>query len=341
MQHLGNSAPAPPADGGRPERHLILGGGGFIGRQVGLLLARAGHQVTLANRRGPTGAFPPDAAPQITWTRFDLATLTWDALLEGVDAVHHYAWSSIPASANADPAGDLSCNVAATLRLLEAARIRPVPPRIVFSSSGGTVYGRVQQVPVPESHPLAPITAYGAGKAAVELYMGCYRALHGLDCRVARLSNPFGVGQDVSSGQGAATAFLRMALNNQRIEIWGTGDVVRDYIHISDAAAGLKLLAMAPRSDGPWVFNLASGHGVSLNEIVTELEAQLHRRLDVVRTPGRAFDVPISVLDVTLAREALGWAPLLSFSEGVARTIEELRHPSMLHEGGLWRRRVG
>src|SRR4029077_2884220 len=110
-----------------------------------------------------------------------------------------YAWTTIPATANADPRGDLSANVVSTLALLEALRHRTVRPRLIFASSGGTVYGELRHVPVHEDHPLAPITAYGVGKAAVELYLGHYRAIHGLDCRVAPPANP------VRGGQGSGT----------------------------------------------------------------------------------------------------------------------------------------
>ena len=302
----------------------MLGGCGFIGRHVAVLLARLGHRVVLADRAVPSYAFPAELRARIAWAPFDMASAGWESLIEGAAVVHHYAWTTIPATANADPAADLAVNVGSTLALLDAMRRRADRPRLVFASSGGTVYGRLRHVPVHEDHPLAPITAYGVGKAAVELYLGHYRAIYGLDCRVARLANPFGAGQDLARGQGATTTFLHHALNRLPITIWGDGETVRDYIHISDAALGLVALARAPRLDGPWTFNIASGHGVSLNGIVAELEARLGRTLQVHREPGRPFDVPISVLDVSLARVALGWSPRLSFSDGMARTLRDL-----------------
>ena len=148
------------------------------------------------------------------------------------------ASGSLPATANANPLGDLLGNVGATVALLDALARRGAA-RVVFASSGGTVYGRLERTPVPEDHRLAPITAYGAGKATAETYLGLYRSLHGLDCRVARIANPYGAGQDLSRGQGAVTTFLHHAITGQPISIWGSGEVVRDYIHISDTARGL------------------------------------------------------------------------------------------------------
>jgi len=305
------------------KHHLILGGCGFIGRHVGLLLAREGHRVTLADRAPLAAALPADVAGHIREQFLEAGSANWDALVADADVVHHYAWGSIPASANANPAGDLLTNVGATLDMLDALKRRGCG-RVVFASSGGTVYGKLQTTPVPETHPMAPITAYGAGKATAEVYLGLYRAMHGIDCRIARIANPYGAGQDMSRGLGAVTTFLHRALTQQTIVIWGTGEVVRDYIHIADVAKCLMILATAP-SNNEFVFNVGSGVGMSLNGIVAELEARLHRRLDVTRTETRAFDVPVSVLAIERAQTILGWAPALSFSAGIERTLEDLR----------------
>ncbi|WP_241665547.1 NAD-dependent epimerase/dehydratase family protein [Teichococcus oryzae] len=310
---------------------MILGGCGFIGRHVALLLAEQGEDVILCDRVPSTTVYPEAVRERIKWQPFNLQSAEWDVLLEGVGTVHHYAWASIPATAHADPMQDLALNTLPCLALLEAMRRRGEhSPRLVFTSSGGTVYGKLRRVPVHEDHPLAPITAYGAGKVAAELYLGLYNTLHGLDCRIARLSNPFGAGQDLARGQGAATTFLHHALTHQPITIWGDGEVVRDYIHVSDAAAGLVALARMPRREGTFTFNIGSGQGVSLNGIILELENRLGRVLDVRREPGRPFDVPVSVLDISLARDTLGWAPRLSFSDGITRTLADLNREAPL-----------
>ena len=118
-----------------------------------------------------------------------------------MDVVHFYSWGSLPSTANADPKADLEQNLGALLGLLDALKRRG-HGRVIFSSSGGTVYGPLQQVPVLETHVLEPINAYGASKATAEIYLNLYRAMHGLDCRVARIANPYGAGQDISRGLG-------------------------------------------------------------------------------------------------------------------------------------------
>lgn len=315
--------------GNMSESHLILGGRGFIGRHVATLLARAGHKVFIADHRPPEFAFPEDVVARISWQPLEFASADWDALLADITVVHHYAWTSIPASANQNPAGDLTSNVAATLALLEALRRRG-GGRIVFPSSGGTVYGTLKHVPASEDHPLMPITAYGAGKAATEIYLGFYRAMHGVDCRVARIANPYGAGQNFLRGQGAATTFLHNALTEAPIVIWGDGEVVRDYVHIADVAAAMVSIASIPRLERFHTFNVGSGIGVSLNGIVAELERQLNRRLEVRRKAPRPFDLPFSVLDISRIRETIGWVPRLTLSEGISRTMADLAANSPL-----------
>ena len=305
------------------EHHLILGASGFVGRHVAVLLVQAGHRVTLADRVLLDQDFPPDIASRVSWQLLELGAADWDALVADVDVVHFYAWGSLPATANANPGGDLSLNVGALIDMLDALHRRG-HGRVVFTSSGGTVYGRLQHIPVSEEHPSAPITAYGAGKASAEIYLGLYRAMHGIDCRIARISNLYGAGQNLARGLGAVTTFLHHALTGQRISIWGTGEIVRDYIHISDAAKCLCQLATIPRGE-EFVFNVGSGVGISLTEIVAELEQRMHCQLDVVRSATRPFDVPISVLDISRARKLLAWAPMLSFSDGIGRTLQDLK----------------
>ncbi len=256
--------------------------------------------------------------------KFDISNPDWETLFADVVTIHHGVWTTIPMTANADPAGDLSVNVISTIGLLEALCRRVNPPRLIFISSGGTVYGKLRHLPAHEDHALMPISAYGVSKASAEFYLGYYRTIYGLDCRIIRLANPFGGGQNFVRGQGAVTTFLHHALTGKPITIWGDGEIVRDYIHISDATAGIVAVALATQTNEYWTFNIASGHGISLNGILDELETQLSLKLDVRRLSGRSFDVPVSVLDVTRAHTQLGWSPHLSFSEGIARTLSDL-----------------
>ncbi len=293
---------------------------------MALALLRRNDAVVIADR-SPIKEAPPDVnAALLSFVRCDLASADWDSLLRDGDVVHHYACSTIPKTANDDPLGDLDVNVRGSVRLLEALRRRH-GTRLVFPSSGGTVYGPLRHAPVPEDHPLDPITIYGVSKVAIEKYLGFYRGIHHLDLRIARLANPYGVGQDPRGKQGAATTFLNLAMADEAIEVWGDGSVVRDYIHIADTVAGLLAVvdaAPVPFSDHP-IFNIGSGKGVSIREMLALLEDRLGRAIRVRYLPSREFDVATNVLDIERARLILGWSPRLEFSAGMDLMIRDYR----------------
>jgi UDP-glucose 4-epimerase len=305
-----------------PPHHLILGGTGFIGRHVALLLARAGFTVTITGRTPLGFAFPNEYSNRITWRELDIANPDWDDLVATADVVHHYLWTSIPGREAANPADGLMANVGATIGLLEALKRRG-NGRVLFLSSGGTIYGKLHRIPADEDHPIAPITAYGAEKAVAELYLRHYQTICDLDVRIARIANVYGAGQDPARGLGAVTTFIDHALAGRKISIYGDGTVIRDYVHISDVASVLATLSTIP-APKDFIFNIGNGAGTSLNEIVAILEAHLARPLDVARTEARSFDVPVSVLAIGRAQTQLGWSPRLSVLAGAARTIEDL-----------------
>jgi UDP-glucose 4-epimerase len=198
---------------------------------------------------------------------------------------------------------------------------------VVFCSSGGTVYGRSQDVAIDENHPLRPINAYGAGKLAAEIYTDLYRRVHGLDVRVARVANPYGLGQFPGRKQGALSLFAAQAMAGSVIEIWGDGSVIRDYLHIDDVVSALASLADTPGENlGPTsVFNIASGQGTSLNELVHLISELLEVSISVLYNSGRSIDVPRNVLSIERANRILKWRPMLNMRDGVAKLIEELR----------------
>ncbi|HXF65258.1 MAG TPA: NAD-dependent epimerase/dehydratase family protein [Burkholderiales bacterium] len=304
-------------------RCVVLGGAGFIGSHLAPRLLEAGHRVVVFDRPGRTAPRGFPHAGRIEWREGDfLDRRDLARAIEGCEAAFHLVSTTLPATANADPAYDLETNVAGTLRMLEAARAAGLA-RIVFVSSGGTVYGVPRAIPIPETHPTDPITAYGIGKLAIEKYLGLYGVLHGLDYRILRLANLFGERQRASATQGVVAAFLERALCGRPIEVWGDGSAVRDYLYAGDAA---EALVRALEHAGPErVINVGSGTGRSVNEIIAAIERVLGRRLERRYLPPRAFDVPANVLDISLARSALGWAPRTSFEEALARAAAWLR----------------
>jgi UDP-glucose 4-epimerase len=303
------------------ERHLIIGGCGFIGRNVAVALIEQGFHVTLADKENTFHYVQEKIRDLVRFDILEMNSADWDRAIDEYDVIHHYAWSSIHASANGNPLGDLISNVGSTISLLDAMKRRGAG-RLIFSSSGGTVYGRLAKVPVDEHHPLLPLNAYGAGKVSAEIYLGLYRSMHGVDCRIARIANPYGSGQNLSRGLGAVTNFLYQALHNKPITIWGSGETTRDYIHISDLVDALLKISLYPQNS-EYIFNIGSGIGTTLNQLVSEIERILDRKLDVNRTEDRLFDVPISILDIKRAERLLLWKPQLSLSQGLELTLKD------------------
>jgi UDP-glucose 4-epimerase len=299
-----------------PKRALVLGGNGFIGSNLVRGLVEAGLAVRVLDLRRESALPLPDAVEYVEGD-FTNRALSEQAL-EGMDAVYHLASVTTPASGTSDPVYDVTENLIGTLRLLEASVARGVR-RVVFTSSGGTVYGRPRQVPIPEDHPQDPINSYAIVKLAIEKYLGMYAHLGRLDPIVLRVSNPYGPGQFTHGAQGAVAVALGCLATGQPFRMWGDGSVVRDFLYVDDLTRALLAALQAP-AVGPHVFNIGSGAGVALRDVLTACERVAGRPLDVERLPGRAIDVPANVLDCTRAREQLGWSPTVPLAEGLSRT---------------------
>ena len=297
---------------------VILGGAGFIGSHVVEALFAAGHAVRVFDRPDCSPVTPLSIRKSVEWLEGDFINPadTRDAVA-GRDVVLHFVSTTLPKSSNENPVYDVESNVIGTLRLLEIC-LREGVRKVIFISSGGTVYGVPREVPIPESHATEPTCSYGIGKLAIEKYLSLYHTLHGLDYCVLRVANPYGERQRVASAQGAVSVFLDRALRGMPIEIWGDGGVVRDYIYVGDVARAF--VAAVDYGGNERVINVGSGEGRNLNEIVSAIEVALGRKVKVDYLPGRPFDVPSNVLDISRAGECLKWRPETPFADGIART---------------------
>ena len=215
-------------------------------------------------------------------------------------------------------AADIHGSVVPSLALLDISR-KLGTKRIVFVSSGGTIYGAAKEIPTPESAPTDPITAYGIGKLTIEKYLALYERLYGLSFRVLRVANAFGPFQLPAKRQGVVAMLLSRAFENKRTEIWGDGSVVRDYIFVDDVVDALE--AAAADDSDERVFNIGSGRGRSLREVIGAIETQLGEKLMIDWKPGRPIDAPVSILAIERAKNALGWGPKTTFEEGLRQTI--------------------
>jgi UDP-glucose 4-epimerase len=304
-------------------RALVLGGGGFIGSHLVTALLAQGARVRVLERpyRQRSKVLPEH--PALEWQEGDFGnTQDIQHALEDVDTVFHLVSTTQPKSSNDDPAFDVGSNLLATLNLLELLREKKAT-QLIFISSGGTVYGTPQYTPIPETHPTEPTCSYGIVKLAIEKYLALYRLLHGLDYRVLRLANPYGPGQEANRAQGAVGTFLSRVVHDEPMEVWGDGSVVRDYLYISDTISAL-LRAAAYKGDER-IFNIGSGGGHSIREIISAIEEVTGKTAQVRYTAARKFDVPVSVLDIKRAQHELGWQPGVHLNEGLRLTYARLK----------------
>ncbi len=299
---------------------LVLGAGGFIGSHLCHALVREGARVHGFGRR-PKFA---DALPPIRWTTGEFSDRAALALaVDGAEVVFHLLGGTNPEVSNKDPIADLQVNTVASVQLLELCRAAGVP-KVVFVSSGGTVYGIPKTVPIPETAPTEPISAYGINKLMVEKYLSLYHHLHGLRAVALRVANPFGPYQSPYRRQGVVAALIETHLARRPVELWGDGQVVRDFIYVADLA---EAILRAASYEGPHaVMNIGSGVGRSLLEVVKSIGIALDMPgATLIHKPARRGDVPSNVLDITRAREALDWEPQIDWMTGLKRTAEWIR----------------
>ena len=303
---------------------LVLGGFGFIGAHVvGLLLAR-GHGVRVLEwpgRRPHDVVLPGWTDAELVEGDFQDAEAL-NTALQGVEVVIHLVWTVLPEQSNEDPIYDIESNVVGTMRMLSLARRHRVR-KVVFSSSGGIVYGRAQSIPIAEEHRTEPLCSYGITKLAVEKYLEISQQRGDFDYTVLRCSNPYGEGQDGNRPQGAVGVFLSRLKEGKPISIWGDGLVIRDYVYVKDVAEAFVLATEMDTQSR--LFNVGSGTGTSLNELIKIMADVTGVAPEVRYGPGRALDVPVNVLDVSRAGRELGWTAHTGLADGIRMTWASLR----------------
>lgn len=300
---------------------LVTGGNGFIGSGLVDRLRTAGYRIRVLDQSAPRA--------DVDWQNVDYVRGSLEnaagipALLDGVDLVFHLASSTVPSTSNLDPVADVQSNLVGALNLC-TAMIRAGKRRLVFFSSGGTVYGNPRQLPVPETHALHPISSYGVVKVAIENYLLMFEQLGSLDPLIIRPSNPYGPRQSTAGLQGAVAAFIGKARDGEEVHIWGDGKVVRDYLHIDDLLA-FVVSAGVGRLTG--AVNVGSGVGYTLNQIVSAVRDATGAALPIKYSPGRKYDVVEIVLDITRAKAEFGWQPRIDLVTGICSVWQAIQSP--------------
>ncbi len=297
---------------------IVLGGNGFIGSHIVDELILRGNEVSILCRSRDKVTRYVSGVKYYFGDFLD--TVFVNSAIQNKDLVIHSISSTVPSTSVRNPVIDINQNLVASVELLKAMQQSGVK-RLIYLSSGGTVYGSPKQLPVSEDHPLNPISSYGVVKVAIEHYIGMFKTLYGLSPIILRPSNPYGARQANAGIQGALGTFLGNTLNHKPITIWGDGEVSRGYIYVKDLA---MLCANAAESSVDGTFNVCSGQSTSLNELLVLIESATGIKPNVTYEAGRGFDVKNICLDISLAQKAFNWAPQYSIKEGIAEYYRSL-----------------
>lgn len=300
---------------------VVSGGAGFIGSHVCDVFLGAGHRVVAIDNLS-TGR-KENLAPGVPLVVADIGSPEAAHVIqrERPDVLCHLAAQMDVRRSVMDPRFDAESNILGLLNLLEAARQAGVG-KVVFSSTGGAIYGEQDVFPAPESHPTRPVSPYGVSKAAGELYLGYYRAQYGLRSVALRYANVYGPRQNPHGEAGVVAIFLERLLREEPCTIYGSGRQTRDFVYGFDVARA-NLLAAEREVEGP----INIGTGVETD--ITALHGLLAHAVGVRQAARYAAAKPgeqlRSSLDNGLAARTLGWSPSLTLSQGLGETAAWFR----------------
>lgn len=317
-------------------RALVTGGAGFIGSTLVDRLLAEGHEVTvvddLSRGRLENLASARDAGDRFTFHELGLTdpAITQVVADASPEVVFHLAAQIDVRLSVEDPVRDAEVNVVGTVRLAEAARSAGVR-RIVFTSSGGSIYGPVTELPVAESRPVDPLSPYAAGKIAGEIYLEMFSRLYGIEWAAVAPANVYGPRQDPHGEAGVVAIFSQRLLEGAPTRVFGGGGNTRDYVFVDDVVDAFVRAGSVAEAAG-LRFNVGTGVETSDRELHTLVADAAGSADDPEYAPARLGDVARSALDASRASEVLGWAPTVPIREGVTRTVDYFRKPGSADE---------
>src|SRR3989339_699488 len=299
-------------------RVLVTGGAGFIGSNIVDRYLEAGHEVAVLDDLS-TGK-RENLNSKATFFQTDLRDLSLTKLIADFkpEIITHLAAQIDVRKSVADPINNAEINELGTLNLLNAARDAKVN-KIIFSSTGGALYGEVKgSSGAAEDHPMEPISPYAITKRSVEMYLHAYFQLYGLKYTVLRYGNVYGPRQDPLGGGGGIAIFFGKLMKKEVPTIYGDGEQLRDYIYVAEVA-DVNLIALTKGDNR--VFNVGTGEGTSVNQLYAILKELFKFDQEAVYLPSRAGELFRSVLDCRLAKNELGWQANCDIKEGLRRTV--------------------
>jgi len=303
-------------------RILVTGGAGFIGSHVADSYVQAGHEVAILDNFATGHRENVNPAAKLYEVDLREPAAVRQALADFQPEVlnHHAAQASVAISVK-EPVLDAQINVLGMINLLEAARAIGVR-RVIYSSTGGAIYGETDQIPTPEDHPLRPLSPYGCSKLCGEHYLTTWHRLYGLEYIIFRYGNVYGPRQDAHGEAGVVAIFGGLMLEGRQPTIFGPGHKTRDYVFVGDVARASVLALDAPGNE---ILNLATGKQTTDQEVFDAVAAAAGYVGPPLYGPERPGDLQDSCLDVSKAARVLGWQAQVDFREGAGLTVEYLR----------------
>jgi len=305
---------------------LVTGGAGFIGSHVADLFLEKRFDVEIVDdlSTGKRGNLPKKAGfHEISVNTPEFARLVREGKF---DVIVHLAGQMDVRKSVADPINDATINILGTLNLMEAVRASHDKTRVVFSSTGGVLYGDFNKPPNAEIFPKDPESPYAIAKLSIELYLAYYGRVHDLDIVSLRLGNVYGPRQDPHGEAGVVAIFCGRILDNRPLTVFGDGLQTRDYVYVSDVARSVLLAATKPLPEKARLdaraFNIGTGVGTSVIEIAKELQRAAGSDVPVEFAPRRAGEQQESFINVDKAKALLGWSPEIDLPEGLAMTFQ-------------------
>lgn len=297
----------------------VYGSNGFIGRHLAETLAREGRSVRAISRH-KDNYLSKLSAYNIELVEADLMdSLAMASSLNGIDTVVQLISTSSPGFGNRHLISDVKQNVIPHIEFISQC-IEAGVKRYIFISSGGAVYGPTRHCPIGEDHPTNPISSHGLTKLTTEKYLQMLADASGLEYIILRLANAYGPGQVFRKGQGLIPAVLERHSRGDIIQIIGDGQARRDYIYIDDIVRAC-ICAIDANTHQRHIINIGSGESKSIIEVLDEMEKILGTKFQRGFIEARQTDVNISQLDITKAKEILGWSPAVGFSDGLKRML--------------------
>lgn len=297
---------------------LVTGGAGFIGSHIVDAYVADGHDVVVVDNLS-TGR-RENLNPQARFYEMDICDAHVIDILakERPDVLNHHAAQIDVRVSVADPMADIKVNVIGLINLLEAGR-RSGLSKVIFASSGGTVYGEQREFPATEDHPTWPISPYGLNKLMCEKYLYYYNAEYGIPYVALRYANVYGPRQNPHGEAGVVAIFLNKMLSNEQPMINGDGKQTRDYVYVGDVVEASRM-ALTERVTG--TYNIGTGIETDVNTIFRALREFSGSRCKEVRGPAKPGEQSRSSISSAKISRELGWKPRASFAEGMRLTAE-------------------